>query len=156
MKSGPRRLSFAPLLLGAGAALLLPLGAVGSPHPAHAQQALSRAAAPSTSIRGAWHVTYGAPAVVTISSSPGGYAMTAKTRVRLTRTSCFLRAGTILAHFSGSGYSYSGQHGLWYVRNCRFARWTPVTLTLNSNATKLTAVFRQGLPTLVFTRQKTR
>ena len=116
-----------------------------------AQKPLSSTFRRSTAVRGTWRVTYGAPAVVTISASGGRYTMVAKTRIKVSNSSCFLRPGTILAHFAGSGRSYSGQHGLWYM-NCSFARWTAITLTLNSNATKLTAIFLRDNSTLVFTR----
>jgi hypothetical protein len=91
-------------------------------------------------IPGDWNVTYGAPAVVTMSgpNASGSYTVTAKTPIRVTGSSCYLPAGTLIATFSGSGGSYSGQHGLWWTSNCTFAQWDPMTLTLTG--TTLTAV----------------
>lgn len=100
-------------------------------------------------IVGDWNVTYGAPAVVTISGSGGAYTETAKSPVRVTGSSCYLAPGTIIATFSGLGTSYTGQHGLWYVNNCSFARWVSLRLTLNGNTLK--GVFGDG-GTVIFTR----
>ena len=84
------------------------------------------------SIVGDWRVTYGAPAVVTIARSQAGYAMTAKTPVRVTTASCDLPPGTLIATFATDGAdSYTGQHGLWNISNCTFAEQTNVTLTLH-------------------------
>jgi hypothetical protein len=110
------------------------------------------AAAPAFTIDpiiGDWTVTYGAPAVVTMSLSGSVYTETAKSPVRLTANSCYLPPGTIIATFSGSGNSYSGKHGLWYTSNCSFAYWTSLSLTLNGNT--LTGVMGDG-ETYIFTK----
>jgi plastocyanin len=101
-------------------------------------------------ILGDWTVTYGAPAVVTISGSSGSYSVTAKTPVRVTGSSCDLPKGTLIATFSGSGPSYSGQHGLWYTSNCSFAYWTSMSLTLNGNV--LSGPLGGGSYIVVFTK----
>jgi hypothetical protein len=63
---------------------------------------LSASAAASDPIVGDWNVTYGAPAVVTMSLSGGVYTETAKTPVRVTVGSCVLPAGTSIATFSST------------------------------------------------------
>jgi hypothetical protein len=96
-------------------------------------------------IVGDWNVTYGAPAVVTMSLSGGLYTVTAKTPVRVSGSSCDLPPGTILATFSSvGGRSYSGQHGLWYLSDCSFGDWTSLSLTLSSDGSTLTAVLGDG------------
>ena len=101
---------------------------------------------------GDWSVTYGSPSVVTVSFADGTYSVTAKSPVQVTGSTCFLPAGTLLATFSGSGGRYTGQHGLWVTANCRFGRWTPVTVTLDGTS-QLTFVFPGSSATVVFTRQ---
>ena len=97
------------------------------------------AASTSDPIVGDWNVTYGAPAVVTISLSGGVYTETAKTPVRVTGSSCDLPSGTIIATFSlVGGNAYSGQHGLWYQSSCAFAYSTSLSLTLSSDGHTLT------------------
>src|SRR4051794_29100311 len=65
-------------------------------------------------IVGDWWVTYGAPAVVTITRSDGGYLMTAKTPVRVATKTCDLPSGTEIATFKArTDGSFAGQHGLW-------------------------------------------
>jgi hypothetical protein len=106
-----------------GLSVVVALGAASQP-----------AAASTTSVTGDWIVTYGAPAVVTISASGGSYDLTAKTPVLVAGgATCYLPTGTLIATFSGSGTSYSGQHGLWYTSNCAFAYWTSLSLTLSGN-----------------------
>jgi hypothetical protein len=100
-------------------------------------------------IPGDWSVTYGSPSVVTMSGSSGSYAVTAKSRIQVVGAACFLPPGTMIATFSKSGGSYSGQHGLWYPSNCSFARWDPMTLVLNGKT--LTANLA-GLGPIVFTK----
>lgn len=106
-------------------------------------------------IVGDWSVTYGAPAVVTMSRSSTGYTVTAKSLIRVVGASCDLPTGTVLATFSGSGTSYSGRHGLWFPSDCSFASWTPINLTLKATAkgvgSTLTAVFKAHY-NLVFTK----
>ena len=51
------------------------------------------ASATSNPIVGDWHVTYGNRAVVKMTLKAGKYTETAKTRVRVTGSSCFLPAG---------------------------------------------------------------
>lgn len=65
----------------------------------------STAAAATTAdpIVGDWNVTYGAPAVVTMTLSGGVYTVTAKTPVQVTGSSCDLPVGTIIATFSSTG-----------------------------------------------------
>jgi hypothetical protein len=118
--------------------------------------ALFHTSAPTASagdpITGDWDVTYGAPAVVTISGSGGSYTEVAKTPVRVTGSSCDLPPGTLIASFSGSGNSYSGQHGLWFVNNCAFARWTSLSLTRSGDT--LTGIL-VGSGTVTFTKVST-
>jgi RHS repeat-associated protein len=88
----------------------------------------------SDPIVGDWLVTYGAPAVVTMSLSGGVYTITAKTAVLLSGGSCWLPAGTVMGSFSlVSGDSYSGSHNLWYVYTCLLAGSTSMDLTLSNN-----------------------
>ena len=83
-------------------------------------------------IVGDWWVTYGAPAVVTITRSHGGYLMTAKTPVRVATKTCDLPSGTEIATFKArTDGSFAGQHGLWNPSNCVFAEHTGVTLALH-------------------------
>lgn len=104
---------------------------------------------------GTWDVTYGAPAVVSITQSGSQYTITGVTTVNVVGSQCYLPVGTKLATFSATGPgTYSGQHGLWYTTSCSFAYWTPTTFTLSGNT--LTARFTSGAgsPT-VFTRAGT-
>jgi hypothetical protein len=112
----------------------------------------SKRLADADSIIGDWSVSYnGTPAVVTMSLSGGVYSVTADTPVRV--SSCFLPPGTLLATFSGSGGSYSGQHGLWYVSDCSFGYWDPMTCTLDgSTPPVLTCVLAGGYGTVLFTK----
>jgi hypothetical protein len=103
----------------------------------------------AVNIVGDWNVTYGAPAVVTMSGSGGAYTETATSRVRVTGSSCDLLSGTIIATFSGSGSTYSGQHGLWFTNNCSFDKWVSLSLTLNGN--RLNGVLGDG-ETVTFTK----
>ena len=89
----------------------------------------------NSSVIGEWNVTYGAPAVVTISSTgTDSYTMVAETPVEVTGSSCSLPVGTTIATFSGSGTSYTGEHGLWNVSTCAFVEWTSLSLTLSGNS----------------------
>lgn len=111
------------------------------------------AAATSDPIVGDWNVTYGAPAVVTMTLSNGLYTVTAKTPVEVTGATCFLPVGTTIATFSSTGpNTYSGQHGLWYISDCSFGQWDPMTLTLSSDGNTLTAVLAGGYGTVIFTK----
>jgi hypothetical protein len=104
-------------------------------------------------IVGDWNVTYGAPAVVTMTLSGGLYTVTAKTPVEVTGATCFLPVGTTIATFSSTGpNAYSGQHGLWYISDCSFGYWDPMTLTLSSDGNTLTAVLAGGYGTVIFTK----
>jgi hypothetical protein len=89
----------------------------------------------SPTIVGEWNVTYGNPVVVDVKlTRADAYSMTAKNRVTLTGGSpCQLPIGTTIATFSGSGASYTGQHGLWNTSNCSFAQWTTLRLALSGN-----------------------
>jgi hypothetical protein len=100
-------------------------------------------------IPGDWNVTYGSPSVVTMSGTSASYTVTAKTPVQVTGAQCSLPPGTLIATFSGSGTSYSGQHGLWRTSDCSFASFTSMTLTLAG--TTLNAVLGTGAR-LVFTK----
>ena len=111
------------------------------------------AAATPDPIVGDWNVTYGAPAVVTVTLSGGLYTVTAKTPVEVTGATCYLPVGTTIATFSSTGpNTYSGQHGLWYTSDCSFGQWDPMTLTLSSDDNTLTAVLAGGYGTVVFTK----
>jgi hypothetical protein len=110
-------------------------------------------AATADPIVGDWNVTYGAPAVVTMTLSAGVYTVTAKTPVRVTGSSCDLPIGTIIATFSSTGgNSYSGQHGLWYISDCSFGFWDGLSLTLSSDGNTLTGVLAGGYGTVTFTK----
>lgn len=104
---------------------------------------------------GTWDVTYGAPAVVSITQLGSQYTITGTTAVNVVDSQCYLPVGTKLATFSATGAgTYSGQHGLWYTTNCSFASWTPTTFTLSGNT--LTARFSSGAGSpAVFTRAGT-
>ena len=117
------------------------------------------AASPSTSppggqvnadLTGDWSVTYGSPAVVTISGSNSSYSVVAKGPLQVSRSSCFLPSGTLIATFSGSAGKYTGQHGLWNAVTCRFAQWDPMTLTFDGD--RLTAVLAGLGDRPIFTR----
>lgn len=111
------------------------------------------AAATADPIVGDWKVTYGAPAVVTMTLSGGVYTVTAKSPVRVTGSSCDLPPGTVIATFSSTGgNTYSGQHGLWYTSDCSFGLWDPMSLTLSSDGNTLTGVLSGGYGTVVFTK----
>jgi hypothetical protein len=101
---------------------------------------------------GTWNVTYGAPAVVSITKSGSQYTIAATTTVNVQGSKCYLPVGTDLATFSASGQgTYSGRHGLWYTTNCSFASWTPTTFTLSGNT--LTARFSSASTSpVIFTR----
>src|SRR5262249_2262632 len=58
--------------------------------------------------------------------------------------------GTILATFSGSPPTYSGQHGLWYASDCSFGAWDPGSFTLSGNT--LTFTSPGGYPPATFTQ----
>jgi alpha-tubulin suppressor-like RCC1 family protein len=96
----------------------------------------------NASLPGDWSVTYGSPSVVTISYANGSYTVIAKSPVEVTGGPCFLPPGTLIATFSGSGPTFTGQHGLWYTPTCSFARWTPLTVILAGTA--LTVVLGNG------------
>lgn len=111
------------------------------------------ASATSNPIVGDWHVTYGNRAVVKMTLKAGKYTETAKTRVRVTGSSCFLPVGTVIATFHSTGNrSYSGRHGLWFVSNCSFDQWTKLTLKLSRSGKKLTAFFPALGGTIIFTK----
>jgi hypothetical protein len=77
--------------------------------------------------------------VVGISENGGVYTETAKTRVPVLGASCSVPTGTVLASFQSTGAgTYSGQHGLWYLSNCAFGKWTPMTATLSADGRTLT------------------
>jgi hypothetical protein len=104
-------------------------------------------------IVGDWNVSYGAPAVVTMTLSGGSYTETAKTPLQVTGGPCYLPVGTIIATFrSTGGKSYSGRHGLWDRSSCAFASWAGLTLTLSTDGNKLTAVIGGGYETHPFTK----
>ena len=115
--------------------------------------AAAAAAATANPIVGDWHVTYGNRAVVKMTLSAGKYTETAKTRVRVTGSSCYLPAGTVIATFHSTGNrSYSGRHGLWFISNCSFDQWTSLTLKLSRNGKKLTGVIPAIDNTIIFTK----
>jgi hypothetical protein len=104
-------------------------------------------------IVGQWKVTYGAPAIVTMTLSKGVYTEKAKTRVRVVGSSCYLPRGTRIATFHLVRKNhYSGRHGLWYTSNCSFAYWTSLRLTLKRGGKKLSGVLGNG-GTVVFTKK---
>jgi hypothetical protein len=108
--------------------------------------------ASAASPAGTWDVTYGAPAVVSITEAGSLYTITATTAINVVGSECYLSAGTKLATFSATGQgAYSGQHGLWQTTNCSFASWTPTTFTLSGST--LTARLSSGSSTpVIFTR----
>lgn len=115
--------------------------------------AATAAAAASNPIVGEWHVTYGNRAVVKMTLKAGRYTETAKTRVRVVGASCYLPAGTVIAHFHSTGdRSYAGRHGLWWTSDCSFASWTSMTLKLSRDGKTLTAVLPAINGTLKFTK----
>jgi hypothetical protein len=104
-------------------------------------------------IVGDWNVTYGAPAVVTMTLSGGVYTVTAKTPVQVTGSSCDLPIGTVIATFSSiGGNAYSGQHGLWHTSDCSFGTWDPMSLTLSSDGNTLTGILAGSYGTVTFTK----
>lgn len=110
------------------------------------------ATGPDPGLVGDWAVTDGSPSVVTISFADGTYSVTAKSPVHVISSACDLPAGTLLATFSGSGGSYSGQHGLWSTADCTFSRWTPITATFDGSG-QLTFTIQVSSETIVLTRQ---
>ena len=120
--------------------------------PASPTPTASAATASAVGPLGNWDVTYGAPAVVSITQSGSLYTIAATTTVNVEGSKCYLPAGTDLATFSATGPgTYSGRHGLWSTANCSFASWTPTTFTLSGNT--LTARFSSGsASTVIFTR----
>jgi hypothetical protein len=144
-------------------ALALTVSACGSsastPSAGHSQAAKPAVSAASptptasaASPAGTWDVTYGAPAVVSITEAGSLYTITATTAINVVGSACYLPVGTKLATFSASSQgSYSGQHGLWHTANCSFASWTPTTFALSGST--LTAHFSSASSTpLIFTR----
>jgi hypothetical protein len=111
------------------------------------------AAAVVDPIVGDWNVTYGAPAIVTMTLTNGVYTETAATPVRVVSATCDLPVGTVIATFSAGAApsTYTGQHGLWSTFDCSFAFFTPMTLTLSADQATLTAQLNSG-GTVVFTR----
>jgi hypothetical protein len=101
---------------------------------------------------GTWNVTYGAPAVVSITKSGSQYTIAATTTVNVEGSQCSLPVGTDLATFSATGPgTYSGRHGLWSTTNCSFASWTPTAFTLSGST--LTARFSSASTSpVIFTR----
>lgn len=110
---------------------------------------MSATSSTSDPIVGDWLVTYGNTTIVAMSYSSGVYTETATEPLEVAGSSCYLPPGTVIATFSGSGTSYSGQHGLWYTSNCSFAEWTSLELTLAGDT--LTGVLGSG-GEVVFTR----
>jgi hypothetical protein len=111
------------------------------------------AAATSNPIVGDWHVTYGNRAVVKMTLKAGKYTETAKTRIRVVGSSCYLPAGTVIATFHSTGSrSYSGRHGLWWTSNCSFAYWTSWTLKLSRDGQTLTGVIPAVNETIKFSK----
>ena len=109
--------------------------------------------ASAASPAGTWDVTYGAPAVVSITGAGSLYTITATTAINVVGSECDLPVGTKLATFSATGQGdYSGQHGLWHTTNCSFASWTPTTFTLSGST--LTARFSSASSApVIFTGQ---
>jgi hypothetical protein len=117
---------------------------------------------PGDPVVGNWSVTYGNTTTVAISLSDGVYTETATEPLQVTRSSCYLPPGTVIATFSASGNGYSGQHGLWWTSDCSFAQWAPLDLKL-LDATRLsgrlgpldddgTCKAANGCETVIFTR----
>ena len=108
---------------------------VDAPAPATAPAAAPAEQADADKLAGDYNVSYGAPAVVTITGSASSYTVTAKSPVRVTGSRCDLPPGTVIATFSfQSGTSYSGQHGLWSIADCRFVQWTNLDMELNGTS----------------------
>ena len=86
---------------------------------------------PADPLTGEWYITYGAPARVMITATPGGYTMTATspTRVHNSQT-CDLPPGTVIATFAGTAPTLTGRHGLWAETGCQFAGWDATTFTI--------------------------
>jgi hypothetical protein len=143
------------ILAGVGRFLLRALGVVFAAGLITLMSVVGAAASSATfqptadPILGDWSVTYGSPSVVTMAGSGGSYNVHAKSRIRPNGASCFLPAGTLIATFSRSGGSYSGQHSLWNPTNCSFSSWDPMTLRLKGKT--LTAVL-VGFGPIVFTK----
>lgn len=119
-------LALCAVLGGSTIAMLEPASASASPDP----------------VVGDWRVTFGNTTVVTISNSGGTYTVTATEPVQVTGSSCYVPPGTVIATFSGSGGSYSGQGGLWLTSNCSFYEWTSLEVTLEGDT--LTAKYGNG------------
>ena len=137
--------------------LLAVAAASGVPALAAARPASHGVAASATArshpVVGNWKVTYGAPAVVTMSLSGRVYTETAKTSLRVVGSSCDLPAGTVIATFhSTGGRTYAGRHGLWSTSNCSFAQWTKWSLKLSRNGRRLTGVILTTGFTIRFTK----
>ena len=88
-------------------------------------------AADTDPYEGDWDVTYGAPGVVTIKRSGDTYTAVAKTPIRVVTAGCSLPPGTTIFSFSADQVdgSFAGEHGLWSVTDCSFARQAPLKVT---------------------------
>jgi hypothetical protein len=98
--------------------------------------AMTSEAQASTTVTGKWHVTYGNAAEVKIKlTGTNAYTMKALTPIEITGgSSCTLPKGTVIATFSGTGTTLTGQHGLWNTSNCAFVDWTSLRVVVkNSN-----------------------
>ena len=144
-----------PLLLAGLVAGVAPTASASAAHTGRQLNGVSATAAAATSnpIVGDWHVTYGNRAVVKMTLSAGKYTETAKTRVQVVGSSCYLPVGTVIATFHSTGNrSYAGRHGLWFTSNCSFDQWTSWTLKLSRSGTKLTGVIPAVGETIPFTK----
>jgi archaellum component FlaG (FlaF/FlaG flagellin family) len=108
-------------------------------------------------ITGAWNVTYGAQATITITLADGEYTESAKSQVLIIPgVSCDLRPGTVIAAFTKTGPGiYAGHANLWSENTCTVDGTTSMTLALSSDGTALVASLAQGRgipPTVVFMR----
>ncbi len=94
---------------------------------------------PADPLTGEWYITYGAPARVMITATPGGYTMTATspTRVHNSQT-CDLPPGTVIATFAGTAPTLTGRHGLWAETGCQFAGWDATTFTIGDQTVDVT------------------
>ena len=90
-----------PLLLAGLAAAVAPATSASAARTGSQLNGAAATAAPAASnpIVGEWHATYGNRAVVKMTLKAGNYTETAKTRIRVNGSSCYLPAGTVIAHF---------------------------------------------------------
>ncbi len=95
---------------------------------------------------GYWKNTAGVVNRITLSGST--YTQTNIVPVHVGSSTCTVPAGSVWETFQSTGPgTYSGNAALYYVSNCKFAEWTPVTVTLSADGRTLTEQTASGYGT---------